>query len=142
MLYYIISITYQQIGALFCPVYISGVPNSVIPEEVWRNHVLFYYWFFFLSFFLNHGQTFRIDGNFSHEIGLKCHFFPFCRTDVCLTIFFQLLALFEPIRASWVFTKNISILLFRSSNARLSHSTSHFGWSNIGISKNDSKLDL
>ena len=112
---------------------------TVLPEEVWRNIFFFIIGF---SFFLNHGQTFRIDGNFSHEIGLKCHFFPFCRTDVCLTIFFQLLALFEPIRASWVFTKNISILLFRYSNARLSHSTSHFGWSNKGISKNDLELDL
>ena len=137
MFYYIISITYQKFGALFCPVHISGLPNSVLPEEVWRN-IFFIIGF---SFFLNHGQTFRIDGNFSHEIGLKCHFFPFCRTDVCLTIFFQLLALFEPIRASWVFTKNISILLFRYSNARLSHSTSHFEWSNKGISKNYMKFD-
>ena len=140
MLYYIISITYQQIGALFCPVYISGVPNSVIPEEVWRNHVLFYYRFFFLS---QSWSNFQNRWQFlSWNRPQMSFFFPFCRTDVCLTIFFQLLALFEPIRASWVFTKNISILLFRYSNARLSHSTSHFGWSNIGISKNDSKLDL
>ena len=40
MFYYIISTTYQKIGDLFCPVYISGLSHSVIHQEFRKYNLL------------------------------------------------------------------------------------------------------